>query len=229
MTDLLNFIGNNIAHIFPLLIAAVFAVAIIVERSIALFVRYPIQNTEAFFAKITALVMNGNVAEAIEVCSAMDAKPAAQVVKQTLLRAHQPEPLIEHGLEMAVGKANQTIQQRTQFLSSIANVATLLGLFGTIAGLIYSFKAVGAADPSQKSILLAEGIATAMNATMLGLGVAIPCMIAFSFLINRSNKLVADIDQAALQTLDVLKQRFYSAEIKAVSPAKSSKSARKQA
>jgi len=216
MTDLLNFIGNNFLHILPLLLAAAFAIAIVVERSVALFVRYPMHNFDKFFERISDLVMSGKIADAISVCDAQGSKPAAEVVKQTLLRAHQPEPLIEHGLEIAVGKANQSITQRTQFLSSIANVATLLGLFGTIAGLVFSFKAVGAADPTQKSILLAEGIATAMNATMMGLGVAIPCMVAFSILVNRSNKMVADIDQAAVQTLDVLKQRFYSAEIQAV-------------
>jgi biopolymer transport protein ExbB/TolQ len=137
----------------------------------------------------------------------------AQIVKQALLRAHQPETLIEHGLQLAVGTATQKIQKRTTFLATIANVATLLGLFGTIAGLIHSFEAVGHADPQQKSALLAAGISQAMNATMMGLAVAIPCMVAFSFLMNRSNKLVADIEHAAIHSLDMLKQRYYSAEI----------------
>jgi biopolymer transport protein ExbB/TolQ len=112
-----------------------------------------------------------------------------------------------------VSRATQAIQRRTQFLATIANVATLLGLFGTIAGLIASFQAVGSADAQQKAALLATGISTAMNATMLGLGVAIPCMVAFSFLMNRTNRLIAEVDQSAVQALDVLKQRFYSAEM----------------
>jgi biopolymer transport protein ExbB/TolQ len=97
-------------------------------------------------------------------------------------------------------------------LATIANVATLLGLFGTIAGLVQSFEAVGHADAQQKSALLSAGIATAMNATMLGLGVAIPCMIAFSFLMNRSNRLVADLEESSVQITDALKQRFYASE-----------------
>src|SRR5690606_29461115 len=143
-------------------------------------------------------------------------KPSAQVVKQALLRAHQPENLIENGLEIALSKATQAIQRRTQFLSSIANVATLLGLFGTIAGLVASFQAMGSVEAAEKSALLAAGISTAMNATMLGLGVAIPCMVAFSFLMNRTNRLVAEVDQSAVQVLDILKQRFYSAELGAL-------------
>jgi hypothetical protein len=57
-----------------------------------------------------------------------------------------------------------------------------------------------------------------MNATMLGLGVAIPCMIAFSFLMNRQNRLIADVDHSAVKVLDVLKQRYYAAETEALNP-----------
>jgi len=82
---------------------------------------------------------------------------------------------------------------------------------GTIIGLVQSFEAVGAASAAQRSAMLANGISTAMNATMLGLGVAIPCMIAFSYLSSRGNKLVAEVDQAAVRTLDLLQQRYFRA------------------
>src|SRR6185312_7457008 len=172
----------------------------------------PIENPRDFFDKLTDLVISGRVAEAISHCDRYSEKPVAQVIKQGLLRAHQPEQLIEHGLQIAVGEATQAIQRRTTFLATIANVATLLGLFGTIAGLIASFEAVGHADPQQKATLLAAGISTAMNATMMGLAVAIPCMVAFSFLMNKTNRLLGDIDSSAIRTLDILKQRYYSAE-----------------
>ncbi len=216
MSDFFEFVRSNFAHALPLFLAAGFAAAIAVERAIALFSRYPIHNIDAFFEKITDLVMAGKLAEAVEICDRLGSKPSAQVVKQALLRAHQPESLIENGLEITVNKATQAIQRRTQFLSTIANVATLLGLFGTIAGLIHSFKAVGSVEAAQKSAMLASGISTAMNATMLGLGIAIPCMVAFSFLMNRTNRLVAEVDGSAIQVLDILKQRFYSAELGAL-------------
>jgi biopolymer transport protein ExbB len=212
MSEFFEFIRNSFGHVLPILIAAGFAIAIIVERSLALYSRYPIQNIEGFFGKITDLVMAGKVAEAVSVCDKLSQKPAAGVVKEALLRAHQPEQLIENGIELAVGKAVQSVQRGTQFLATIANVATLLGLLGTIAGLIQSFQAVGQADPAQKANLLTAGISQAMNATMMGLAVAIPCMVAYSFLTNRSNRLVAELDQAAVQTLDILKQRFYSVQ-----------------
>lgn len=215
MSGFFDFIRNNFVHVLPILLAAAFAVAIMVERFKALFQTYAIKDVEGFFDKVSELVMAGKVSDGIALCERYADKPVARVMKQGLLRSNQPEALIEHGLQLAVGDATQTVQKRTGFLATIANVATLLGLLGTIAGLIHSFEAVGHADAQQKSALLAAGISTAMNATMMGLAVAIPCMIAFSFLMNRTNRLVSEIEQSAVRTLDILKQRYYVAETQA--------------
>lgn len=212
MTAFLNFIKENILHVAPILIVGGFGLAIIIERSKVLFGTYPLRNTQSFFDRITDLVLSGKMGEAVSMCDRFPQKPVVSIVKQALLRSHQPEALIEHGLQLTVGESTQKIQRRTSFLATIANVATLLGLFGTIAGLISSFEAVGHADPQQKSALLAAGISTAMNATMMGLGVAIPCMLAYSFLMNKSNRLIAEIDHAAVYVMDILKQRYYGAE-----------------
>lgn len=214
--NMIEFIKTSFWHVAPILMAGGFAVAIILERWRALFVLYPIKDSQAFFDKIADLVLAGKINDAVGLCDRFDTKPAARVVKQALLRAHQPEPLIEHGLQIAVGDATKAVQKRTSFLATIANVATLLGLFGTIAGLIHSFEAVGHADPQQKATLLAAGISQAMNATMLGLAVAIPCMVAFSFLMNRSNALTSDIEQSAVRAMDILQQRFYSSDFDAI-------------
>ena len=94
----------------------------------------------------------------------------------------------------------------------LANVATLLGLFGTIAGLVTSFQAIGTSDAQERAELLAIGISQAMYATMLGLGVAIPCMVGFSFLMNKTNKLLSEVETSAVQILDIIKQRYFAAE-----------------
>jgi biopolymer transport protein ExbB len=126
------------------------------------------------------------------------------LIKSALERSHQPEELIMNAIELSRNKYAEKIQKRTSYLATIANVATLLGLLGTIAGLIESFAAVGHADPQQKAALLANGISTAMNATMLGLGVAVPCMIVFSFYINKANRLVSELESAGLMVLDAI-------------------------
>ncbi len=218
MGGMIDFLRTSFWHVLPILIAGAFAAAIVIERLRALYSTYPIRDTQGFFDKLTDLVMAGKLGEAVALCDRFTAKPAARVAKQALLRAHQPDALIEHGVQLALGEATQAIQKRTSFLATIANVATLLGLFGTIAGLIHSFEAVGHADAQQKAALLAAGISQAMNATLLGLAVAIPCMVAFSFLISRTNRLVADVDDAAIRTIDLLKQRYYAAESEALNP-----------
>lgn len=209
---LLEFIKGNFFHVLPLLAAAGFAVSIMIERTKTLAVKYPMKNSQGFFDRIRDLVFAGRTGEAVSLCDQYPEKPVAKIVKGALLRAHLPESSIEHGIEIAVNDASLGIKKRTAYLATIANVATLLGLFGTIFGLIQSFEAVGHADAQQKSALLASGIATAMNATMMGLGVAIPCMIAFSFLMNKTNKLISDLENAGILTLDLLKQRFYAVE-----------------
>lgn len=211
--ELLSFIQNHFWHAFPLLIAAVFAVAIIAERYKTLCVTYSMNNPQGFFEKISELLLQGKTAEAVALCDQYPSKPLSKVVKSALIRAHLPETMIHHGLEHAVGENTQTIHKRTSFLATIANVATLMGLFGTIAGLISSFEAVAHADPQQKSAMLSAGIATAMNATMMGLGVAIPCMVAYSFLMNRSNRLTAEMENAAVKIMELLKQRYYALDL----------------
>lgn len=212
MAGFIQFIRDNITHVAPLLGAAAFAVVIIIERTRALVWAYPMQSTEAFFERIRNLVMSDKINEAVAFCERYWKKPIARVVKEGLTRADQPESLIESGLQITVGEVTQTITARTGFLATIANVATLLGLFGTILGLIQSFEAVGSANAQTRSALLAAGISTAMNATMMGLAIAIPCMIAYSFLTSRTNKLSAEVDRSAVRILDLLKQRYYSAE-----------------
>jgi biopolymer transport protein ExbB/TolQ len=165
---------------------------------------------------VRALVLGDRINEAVLLCDRHKKTPVAAIVREGLLRAHQPEPMIEHGLEIAVSQEGDRIRARTGFLATIANVATLLGLFGTIAGLIQSFEAVGNANAQARSALLAAGISTAMNATMLGLGVAIPCMLAYSFLMNRTNRLAAELGRAAVRTVDLLKQRYFLPELQAL-------------
>ncbi|HAR42303.1 MAG TPA: hypothetical protein DCS07_06680 [Bdellovibrionales bacterium] len=215
MSEFFMFVRGSFWHAAPIMVGGGFAVAIIIERVRTLFKVYPMQDIDGFFDRITGMVISGKVSEAIGLCDQYRGKPSADVTKQALLRAHQPEDLVESGIGLVVGKLTQAIQRRTSFLATIANVSTLLGLFGTIAGLIYSFEAIGQADPQQKSTLLAVGISQAMNATMLGLAVAIPCMIAFSLLVNRSNRLVAEVDSSAMRAMDVLRQRYYTVELEA--------------
>ena len=214
VSKLVEFVFTNFTHVLPILLAGVFGIAIIAERTRALFLVYPLAGKKKFLDRVRELVLSDRVQDAIILCDHYPKKAIPQIVKQGLLRAHLPENMVSDGLNITVGEWVDVISKRTGFLSMIANVATLMGLFGTIVGLIQSFEAVGAVDASQKSAILAAGISTAMNATMIGLAVAIPCMVLFSFLMNKSNRIVGELDLCSLEVLDIIRQRSYG-----VSPA----------
>lgn len=213
MSAMIKFCIENLAHVAPILLCGAFGLVIMVERFVALLSSYPIENFEGFFERMRLLIMKDQINEAIALCERYRNKPAARIMREGLMRAHQPEELIESGIEIVVGESTEKVQARTSFLATIANVATLFGLLGTIIGLVQSFEAVGSANAQSRSALLAAGISTAMNATMLGLGVAIPCMIAYSILMSRQNKLMAEIEQSAVRTHDLLRQRYFSAAV----------------
>ncbi len=210
--NVFEFLKNDLAHVLPILIMGAFGIAIILERIKALYQNYPTPNLDSFIKQISSFTMTGKMNDAVVLCDQYSTSLIPKVIKTALARAHMPETVIEDGLQIAVSHATQAIQKRTSFLATIANVATLLGLFGTILGLIHSFEAVGHADAQQKSALLSAGISTAMNSTMLGLAVAIPSMLAYSFLVNRSNTLIAEVENSALKIMDILKQRFYAVD-----------------
>ncbi len=203
---MIQFLIHNLDHLAPIIILAIGAMAIIAERFYSLYMRYPI-NSGAFFEQIRTLVMSDRLNEAVAMCEKYKSKPIARIAKEGLIRAHQPAEIVENGLVVAAGEAIDRVKARTTYLSMIANVSTLLGLIGTILGLIQSFEAVGSANAQARSALLAQGISVAMNHTLWGLSVAVPCMVIYSFLMTRTNKLKAELERGIVRTIDVLKQR----------------------
>lgn len=118
------------------------------------------------------------------------------------------------------------IEKRTGYLSMLGNVGTLAGLLGTIVGMIKAFAAVGMADPAEKAILLSQGISEAMNTTAYGLIMAIPALIMFAILQNRTNLLSEDLNQGALKIFNWLS---YAYEVVPARPARSSQTGSKTA
>jgi len=119
--------------------------------------------------------------------------------------AGAPMEQIEEGVEEASIKELPKITGRISYLSLFANIATLVGLLGTIAGLQQSFGSLASAEASQKAALLAAGIAQAMNTTAFGLIVAVPCMALFTFLNNKQQSLINDIDDTVVRIVNTMK------------------------
>lgn len=198
-------------HLLPIVITGIFAATIIMERAMALFFRYSM-DSKHFMGQIEALLARGNVQGALDLCASNSKALIANVVKTALLRATRDESEIKMSVEVALIEASGLVSRRIGYLAMIANVATLFGLLGTIAGLISSFEAVASADAATKQSLLASGISVSMNATALGLVVAIPTMIAFSVLNSRSNRIMDELEKAAGRVIALLHGRAYATE-----------------
>ncbi|MCB0365114.1 MAG: MotA/TolQ/ExbB proton channel family protein [Bdellovibrionaceae bacterium] len=184
------------------------ALALIIERGRVLYFEFAIK-TDEFMKQVKSLVMNDQIEEAITFCTANEKAPLAHVVKGVLERSDRDDEGINQGLDIALAEIIPSLGKRLGYLAMIANVATLLGLLGTIQGLIMSFSAVSFADPSQKQVVLAQGISMAMNTTFLGLSVAIPVMVIYAFLHARQNRLLEEISEHSAKVVDWLTTRHY--------------------
>src|SRR5262249_55547481 len=98
-------------------------------------------------------------------------------------------------------------EKRTHYLSMAANVAVLIGLLGTVRGIIQAFAAVANVDPAVRAEMLSRGIALALNATFLGLTIAIPSLLVYSFLQSKATKLIDEIDEYSLKAFHLLRPR----------------------
>jgi biopolymer transport protein ExbB len=186
----------------------VFGIALIAERVKSLYFTYSIK-AEPFMSKVHKLVEDDKIDEAITFCAANETKPLAHVVKRILERSDRDEASMEASLDIAAAEVAPGLTRNMGFISMTSNVVTLIGLLGTVVGLIMSFKAVSFADPSQKQSLLADGISLAMHATAAALLVAIPVMIAYSFLHARQGKIFGEIDMYTGRLLETLKARDF--------------------
>lgn len=174
--------------------ALILGISIIVERYLYINVKNRIDSTK-FVSRIVELVQAGNLANAVELCRA--SKAALPAITQAGLREFSKGPkAVQNAFELAAMAEIPKMERRTHYLSMIANVATLLGLLGTIVGLIQSFQAVAGAGSSQKAALLSAGISVAMNTTAFGLIVAIPCMVFHSYLQSKTNNIIDEINES---------------------------------
>lgn len=185
-----------------------FAFGLIFDRFKAYYVDLALP-AEQFMKQVMGMVEQDKIEEAITFCSANEKKPLAYVIKKILERSNREMEAIEGGYDIATSEVAPKLVKNLGHLSMVANVVTLVGLLGTVCGLIVAFKAVSFADVAQKQSLLAEGISIAMTATALALSVAIPTMFAYSFLHAKQNRLFSEIDMYSNKVIDVLKSRGY--------------------
>lgn len=186
------------------LVMVVFAIglAIAFERFRTLTKKFDTDGP-SFMNELQRYILSNDVQGAIRICSGTTAL-LPKVLKSGLKRANQKPEHIQNALDATALEVIPKVEMRLGYLSLIANISTLIGLTGTIMGLIEAFSSIAAADPAQRSELLARGLALGMNTTLMGLICAIIMMVIHSFLSAKADKIVSEIDEYSVKLMDLL-------------------------
>ncbi len=202
--QLTQFINDCGLFFYPLALLLIAGSVLIVERIYMIIFVYNADGTE-LMKQVQRLILENNIDEAVKLCNSNKNAAVYQVIKAALVNADRPMEEIQDHVEVASLSVIPKLQQRMPYLFTIANVATLIGLLGTITGLITTFQAVGGIDDSHKQELISSGISVAMNATAFGLIIAIPCSLVYGVLFNRINTIIDDIEQYSARILVLLR------------------------
>jgi biopolymer transport protein ExbB/TolQ len=201
-----NFKAGGV-FMYTILLVLACGTAVMIERALTLFIRSRI-DAKSLWRQIAKHIENDKLGEAIQLCQGYKA-PLAGVFMAGLKKAQfaGESEEVRKGVEEVLLEVLPTLEKRVHYLYSLSNVSTLLGLLGTVVGLIRSFTAVSIADPSQKSVLLASGISLALNNTAFGLMVAILLMVSYSVMQSRVAKLGAEMDEYSMKLINLLTSR----------------------
>lgn len=201
--NLIIFFKTGGFFMYPIIMVIALGIAISLERFFYLVKTTNI--THKTWKQINPMLKANDFARAQQSIANSDT-PLARVLNYGFARykPNAKRERIEAAMEEGVMEVTPEIEARTHYLATLANVATLLGLFGTVSGLIQAFGAVANADPSEKAELLSASISIAMNATALGLGAAIPLLLIHSFLATKTSKLIDTIEMAAVKCSNLM-------------------------
>ena len=197
-------IKDNPTFLLMNLIVSAIVITIIIERTAFQLGRYRV-NSKEFFAQIKKLVAAGNIDRASKLCDASD-YPILQLVKAGLTHANKGADEIDAALSEKLSELKPQVEKRIGALWSLANIATLIGLIGTVAGLIHTFASISAQglSASDKQRMLSNGIAEAMYNTAFGLSIAVVCMIAHVLIHTRSKAIQHDLESTTERVFNLL-------------------------
>lgn len=190
-----------------LLVLAV-ATAVAIERLIYYLIVCRGKPTQVV-AEVAKALNADNMEQAREAVCCRKA-PALVLMRTALERLEAGMSIddIQEGVDEAAIDEMPKLSKRLNYLALFANIATLLGLLGTIAGLQVSFDSLATVEAAQKAVMLSKGISQAMNTTAFGLIVAIPCMVMYTVLSNQRDRIAKDLDEALVRLLNYMRKKI---------------------
>lgn len=207
ITGIIVFFRAGGFFMFPIMLILAIGTAIIIERY--KFLKKAWTDGGILWSKVESSITASRLEDAIRECRLSEAAlpevlSAGLEKAKSIKLAKESREELENHLEEAMLNIMPQLERRTHYLPTLANVSTLLGLLGTIIGLIQSFQSIAVADPSQKAFLLAQGVSVAMNTTAFGLIVAIPIMLCYSWIQSRTIRIVDTLDAYSIKLVNVL-------------------------
>jgi len=204
--SIVSFFASGGVFMYPILLVFAVGVAIAIERFVTL-TQVTIKN-QVVWEQVQPLLNNGDFEEARDMTS-NDESTISRVLNMglSLQGAVRRREDIEIAMEESMMEIVPRLEKRTPYVALASSIATLLGLLGTIMGLIQAFTAVANANPAEKADLLSASISVAMNTTAFGLMVAIPLLITHAILTSKTGDIVDSLEMATVKALNVFSRR----------------------
>jgi biopolymer transport protein ExbB len=210
---MLDFVLRGGPVMYPIILCSIIALAIIIERLYHLY-RARI-DTRKFMDEIANVLRRNKIMNAIEICDKTPG-PIAHILKAGILKHDRPKPEIKEAIEEAGLYEVPRMEKNLTALSTIAHISPLLGLLGTVVGMVGCFQIIQQKSTSLNPVSpgdLAGGIWQALITTVAGLAVAIPVYVAYNYLVSRVNHLVLDMERSATDLINILTERGSDHEV----------------
>jgi biopolymer transport protein ExbB/TolQ len=206
ITHIAQFFRDGGHFMIPIAVVAVIGVSIAVERY--LYLTWARSRNHSLWKQIEPLLGAGNFRGAAEAAS-KSMSAVGQILTYGLARIQGAKRRddVEKAMEESLMGIVPRLEKRTHYLATFANLATLLGLLGTVMGLIQAFSAVATVNPAEKANLLSASISEAMNCTAFGLMVAVPLLVIHAVLQTKTTELIDSLEMASVKFLNSIVER----------------------
>ncbi len=205
-----EFIQKGGLVMYPILLCSILALAVVIER---LYYLYHIRiDTRRFTEELFSLVKRSKIKEAIELCESKPS-PITHMVKAGLLHYDEPKEGMREAIEEEGRREIPRLEKNISILATIAHISPLLGLLGTVTGMVRCFRAIeakAAVGISVNPADLAGGIWEALLTTVFGLIVAIPVFVAYNYFINCIHNFTVDMETVATDLMNIITTRSSS-------------------
>lgn len=205
-TTIVKFFQEGGLFMYPIAAVLALGLAIAIERWV--YLTLTTAKNKSLWNTVTPHLKSGNLAAAVQVTSKSEAA-IGQIMTYGLnrVRSARRREDVEQAMEESLMEVMPRLEKRTHYLATFANIATLLGLLGTIVGLISAFTAVATANPAEKADLLSASISVAMNTTAFGLIVAIPLLLIHTLLQTKTTEIIDSLEMASVKFLNAITER----------------------